>query len=119
MPNRRDFLKLSFKTAVVISAGNTLQAFAGSKFILPHASEIDLRFAIASDGHYGQSLTGYEEKHDEMVAWLNDERKTRGFDFTMINGDLFHDDAAMLPLVKKQWDKLQMPYYVSHGNHDK
>src|SRR4029077_15099188 len=35
-----------------------------------------------------------------------------------INGDLFHNDVAFLPDVKKKWDGLKMPYYVSHGNHD-
>lgn len=116
--NRREFLRLSFKTAVVIGAGNTLQSFAASNFILPEKEKIKLRFAIASDGHYGQPDTKYDDMHDEMVAWLNREKKNRGVDFTMINGDLFHNDTAMLPEVKKKWDDLTMPYYVSHGNHD-
>lgn len=116
--NRREFLRLSFKTAVVIGAGNTLQSFAASSFVLPAKDKIKLRFAVASDGHYGQPDTKYEEMHDEMVAWLNREKKNRGVDFTMINGDLFHNDTAMLPEVKKKWDDLTMPYYVSHGNHD-
>jgi hypothetical protein len=33
--NRRQFLQLTFKTAVVIGAGNTLQSFVASDFILP------------------------------------------------------------------------------------
>jgi DNA repair exonuclease SbcCD nuclease subunit len=77
-----------------------------------------MRFAVASDGHYGQPDTKYDEMHDEMVSWLNAEKKDRGIDFTMINGDLFHNDTAMLPEVKKKWDGLTMPFYVSHGNHD-
>ena len=116
--NRREFLKLSFKTAVVIGAGNSLQSFAASSFVLPAKEKIKLRFAIASDGHYGQPDTEYDAMHDEMIAWLNKENKERGVDFTMINGDLFHNDTAMLPEVKKKWDNLLMPYYVSHGNHD-
>ena len=116
--NRRQFLQLTFKTAVVIGAGNTLQSFVASDFILPAKGKIKLRFAVASDGHYGQPDTKYDEMHDEMVSWLNAEKKDRGIDFTMINGDLFHNDTAMLPEVKKKWDGLTMPYYVSHGNHD-
>ena len=119
MHNRRQFLKLTFKTAVVISAGNVLQSFTASKFTFPPKSDISLRFAIASDGHYGQEGTEYVALHDEMVAWINAEQKARGIDFTVINGDLFHDNNAMLPLVEQQWDKLEMPYHVSHGNHDK
>jgi hypothetical protein len=98
MHNRRQFLKLTFKTAVVISAGNVLQSFTASKFTFPPKSDISLRFAIASDGHYGQEGTEYVALHDEMVAWINAEQKARGIDFTVINGDLFHDNNAMLPL---------------------
>lgn len=119
MGNRRDFLKLTFKTAVIIGAGNTLQSFAASKFNLPSKEKIQLRFAIASDGHYGQPDTKYESMHNEMIDWLHTEQKTRGIDFTFVNGDLFHDKPEMMPLVKQQWDKLQMPYHVSHGNHDR
>jgi 3',5'-cyclic-AMP phosphodiesterase len=117
--NRRKFLQLSFKSAVVISVGNSLQSFAAADFVLPAKDKIRLRFAVASDGHYGQPTTGYDAMHDEMIAWLQAEQKKRGIDFTMINGDVYHDNIEMLPLVKKHWDKLAMPYYVSHGNHDR
>jgi len=53
-----------------------------------------------------------------MISWINAEHKTRGINFTVINGDLFHNDASFLPQVKQKWDQLQMRYYVSHGNHD-
>jgi len=117
--NRRDFLKLTYKTAVLITAGNSLQSFAASGFILPPKSNIRLRFAVASDGHYGQPNTSYDAMHEEMINWINAEEKDRGIDFTMINGDLFHDDVSFLNPVKAKWDNLAMPYYVSHGNHDK
>jgi 3',5'-cyclic-AMP phosphodiesterase len=117
--NRRKFLQLTFKSAVVISAGNTLQSFCASDFVLPSKDKIRLRFAVASDGHYGQPNTNYDSMHDEMIGWLQAEQKDRGIDFTMINGDIYHDDIEMLPLVKQHWDKLGMTYYVSHGNHDK
>lgn len=117
--SRRSFLKLSLKGAVVIGFGNTLQSFATGSFVLPTKDKIRLRFAVASDGHYGQPNTDYDKLHDEMTGWLNEEKKDRGVDFTMINGDLFHDDITMLPLIKQKLDKLIMPYYVSHGNHDK
>ena len=117
--NRRKFFQLTFKTVVVIGAGNTLQSFAANSFTLPHKDDILLRFAVVSDGHYGQPGTKYEEMHNEMVDWLNAEHKKRSLNFTVVNGDLFHDNNEMLLPVKKQWDKLVMPYYVSHGNHDK
>ena len=117
--NRRKFLQLGFRSAVIISAGNAMQSFAAADFTMPRKEEVLLRFAIASDGHYGQPGTAFDEMHKEMVAWINAERANRGVDFTFINGDLLHDDPAMLPLVKQQWDMLAMPYHVSHGNHDR
>ena len=116
--SRRKFLKLTLKSAVLIGAANSLQSFTGNSFILPSKNKIRLRFAIASDGHYGQPDTDYEKYHDEMVEWINEEKKERGVDFTMINGDLFHNEIEFLPKVKSKWDQLKMPYYVSHGNHD-
>ena len=117
--NRRAFLKLGFRSVVVIGAGNVIQSFAAPAFTMPPQEEVLLRFAIASDGHYGQPGTSFEDMHKEMVAWLNEERANRGVDFTFVNGDVFHDDPGMLPLVKKEWDALTMPYHVSHGNHDR
>ncbi len=111
---RRDFLKLTLKGAVVIGVTNSLKSCTPD-YTLP---KTQLRFAIASDGHYGQPETQFESYHDEMITWINEEQKRRGVDFTFINGDLFHDDIAFLEPAKKKWDTLDMPYYVSHGNHD-
>ncbi len=116
--SRREFLRSTLKAAVIIGAGNSLQSFANGSFVLPARSKVALRFAIASDGHYGQPETQYDIYHDEMKTWINEEHNTRGVDFTMINGDLFHNDISFLPQVKSKWDGLKMPYYVSHGNHD-
>jgi 3',5'-cyclic-AMP phosphodiesterase len=116
--SRRKFLKLSINSAVIISTANVLQPFTKDVFNLSPANKILLRFAIASDGHYGQEGTQYESHHDKMIQWINAEKKNRGIDFTVINGDLFHNDVSFLPVVKTKWDQLKMPYYVSHGNHD-
>lgn len=117
--SRRSFFELSCKTVIIISAGNALQSFSSSGFRLPHQDKIRLRIAVASDGHYGQPDTLYASHHDEMVGWLNMEKKERGVDFTVINGDLIHDDPSFFPEAKQKYDQLKMPYYVSHGNHDK
>ncbi|WP_343306944.1 metallophosphoesterase [Chitinophaga niabensis] len=118
MLTRRTFLKNTLKGIVLIGAGNTLQSFAADSFILPEKRKVKLRFALASDGHYGQPKTTYFDNHKKMVGWLNKEQSRRGIDFSVINGDLFHDDNKFLPEVKAAWDGLSMPYYVSHGNHD-
>ncbi|MEO6221465.1 MAG: metallophosphoesterase [Ginsengibacter sp.] len=117
--SRRKFLKLSLNSAVIISASNVLQPLNTDLFNFSPANEIALRFAIASDGHYGQPETEYEFLHDQMIQWINNEKKNRGIDFTLINGDIVHDDVTFLPAVKSKWDQLKMPYYISHGNHDR
>jgi len=116
---RRSFIEKSFKTVVIIGAGNVLQSFSSDEFYLPPKNNLQLRFAVASDGHYGQEGTPFKENHDEMIAWLNKENNQRGLDFTVINGDLVHDDSKLFPELKIKFNELTMPYYVSHGNHDK
>lgn len=106
------------KGILLIGAGNALQSFSDRGFRLPARNDIRLRFAIASDGHYGQDETDFKDTHTQMVGWLNQEKSARGVDFSFINGDLFHNDPKWLPEVRQQFDKLKMPYYVSHGNHD-
>ena len=116
--SRRKFLKLSLNSAVIITAGNILRPLG--KDFLNNFSADDLlcRFAIASDGHYGQADTQYGWHHNQMIHWINLEKNKRGVDFTVINGDVFHNDVSYLKEVKSKWDNLTMPYYVSHGNHD-
>jgi len=116
--SRRSFFELTFKSVFIIGLGNSLQSFTSDSFRLPHKNKIRLRFAIASDGHYGQPETEYVSYHNDMVNWINTEQQKRGVDFAFINGDLIHNDVAFLPEVKKKLDGLKMPYYVSHGNHD-
>lgn len=112
MSSRRRFLS----TVLSITAGNVLSKYA---FALPARSAIRLRFAIASDGHYGEAQTPFEKNFREMVEWINLEKKNRGVDFAMINGDIIHNNPDFLAPAKLAMDKLSMPYYVSRGNHDK
>ncbi|HVG14739.1 MAG TPA: metallophosphoesterase [Chitinophagaceae bacterium] len=116
--SRRKFLRDSFGSIVLISVGNSLQSFLPASFILPKKEDIKLRFATASDGHYGQPGTEYVADHNRMVDWLNKEKENRGLDFVVVNGDIIHDDPLYFPDVKASWDKLQTRYYVTHGNHD-
>ncbi|NML21790.1 transcriptional regulator [Pseudoflavitalea sp. G-6-1-2] len=119
MLTRRRFIGQTIRAAILISAGNTLTSFLPGTFLLPDRKKIRLRFALASDGHYGQPKTDFAVTHANMVQWLNKEKQDRGLNFSVINGDLFHDKPELLPQVKQVWDGLSMPYYVSHGNHDK
>ena len=102
----------------MLSTGNLINAYNAAAYGLPNAKKIKLRFAIASDGHYGQKNTEFIALHQQMLQWLNAEKTGRGLDFSFINGDLYHNDKTVVPDLKKHWDQLSMPYYVSHGNHD-
>ena len=116
--SRRRFLQSTIKSVILIGMGNALPAFMPDNFSLPDRKNVKLRFALASDGHFGEPKSEYAALHRQMTDWLNAEAKGRGLDFVMINGDLFHNDPALLPGVKAAWDQLSVPYYVSHGNHD-
>jgi 3',5'-cyclic AMP phosphodiesterase CpdA len=83
------------------------------------SEKIVLRFAVASDGHYGQEGTPFQMYYDHIVRWLNLEKKERGLDLAFFNGDLIHDDPAFLPLVEEKLQDLDMPYYTIRGNHDR
>lgn len=115
---RRKFVRLGLRGALLLGTGGTLRSMGASGFRLPDRKTIDIRFALASDGHWGQPDTEYALHHNNMIQWLNEEKKGRGINFTFINGDIFHDNPVFLPPVAKAWDQLHMPWYASHGNHD-
>lgn len=78
-----------------------------------------MRFALASDGHYGQPGTDYKTLHADIVRWLNEDHAKNHFDFIIINGDLVHGQPELLPELKATYlDKLKAPYYTIPGNHD-
>lgn len=106
MTSRRHFLKLALGLTAI---GCQKPASKNAKL---------LRFAVASDGHYGQAKTDYQTYFDNIIKHLQQERTERGLDFVVFNGDLFHDDVKFLPEVKKHFERLGFPYYVTRGNHD-
>src|SRR6185437_8375481 len=78
-----------------------------------------LRFALASDMHYGQKGTDFDLTSRQMMDWLNDDHARNHLDLVIINGDLVHDRPDLLPKVKSSFlDKLNMPYCTVPGNHD-
>jgi hypothetical protein len=115
--NRRDFLKYTGPVILLLANGKIVQASETDPFEWSKR-KIKLRFAVASDGHYGQPNTEYENFHSQLVNRVNQEHAKNPFAFCMINGDLVHDDKKHYPGVKAALDKLQTPYYVSQGNHD-
>lgn len=115
--NRRDFLRYSTPVILLLANGKILQASEIDPYEWSRR-KIKLRFAVASDGHYGQHNTDYENFHATLVNRVNEEHAKNPFAFCMVNGDLVHDDKKHYPGVKAALDRLQTPYYVSQGNHD-
>jgi len=121
MSNRRSFLKNSVAGMVMASLTPAVSALAAKKHDEYEKIErkSKLRFAIASDGHYGQPGTPYKQDHANMIGWLNAAHDKNPLDFVIINGDLVHDQPELLAEVKRDYyDKLKVPFYAIPGNHD-
>jgi 3',5'-cyclic AMP phosphodiesterase CpdA len=121
MSNRRIFLKSGIAGLVLAGMSPAVSALTpADHHTLPKGSQKPkLRFAIASDGHYGQPGTDYKNDHANMVKWLNEANRNNPLNFVIINGDLVHDRPDLLSEVKKDYyDHLNVPFYAIPGNHD-
>ena len=114
---RKEFLRLSVPAFLLLANGNIVKA---NDYFLSeeHRRKVKLRFVVASDGHYGQPKTDYENYFATVVTRINEEHKKNPFAFCVINGDIIHDDKKHFPAAKKALDALHPKYYVSQGNHD-
>lgn len=115
---RKEFLKLSASAILLLANGNIVKA---ADFLTSSAynKKVKLRFAVASDGHYGQPGTNFETYFSTLVSRINEEHYQKPFAFCIINGDIIHDDKKFFIPAKKALDQLKPKYYVSQGNHDK
>lgn len=120
MSNRRNFIKSGIFGVAGLNLLPAVNAFAGDA--LPERvapGKFKMRFALASDGHYGQPGTESDKFYSDMVSWMQKEHQTNQLDFVIINGDLVHNRPDLLPKVKQTYlDKLPVPYYTIPGNHD-
>lgn len=115
LANRRLFLKTSAAAALAASLPVRWVAAAD----LPANRKIKLRFAVASDLHYGQNRTPFAKMTDEWVTWINREKQTKGLDALFLNDDLTHDSPPqLLALRDEHLSRLEVPYHVCKGNHD-
>ncbi len=114
--NRRNFIKnISISSAMLFSGG----AFAVNvNDIYERRKKVKLRFAVASDGHYGQPKTEFDAFFQSITTQINTFHQQNALDFCVINGDIIHDKMPFLVQSKQKLDALTMPYYVSRGNHD-
>ncbi|MCZ4222378.1 metallophosphoesterase family protein [Pedobacter rhodius] len=120
MSDRRFFIKSGLASVIMASLA-PMVSIAGEKpgGILSNGNKAKLRFAIASDGHYGQPGTDFKKDHENIVRWLNEAHTKTPLDFVIINGDLVHDRPELLSEVKKDYyDRLKVPFYAIPGNHD-
>jgi predicted phosphodiesterase len=114
--SRRLFIKHLSMASAMLLCGKLTDLSAAEVFALK--SKVKLRFVVASDFHYGQAKTPFEEMTEKAISQINLFNKTNKLNFCVINGDIIHDDKSFLPLVKKKIDQLEVPYYVTRGNHD-
>lgn len=113
--SRRDFIKAG--GAAALTGMVSAQWISAEE--LKTGSKPKLRFAVASDLHYGQGKTPFDQMTGEMVEWINSEKKNKGLDALFLNGDLTNDSSPMLlQLRDKHLAKLEVPYYAIKGNHD-
>ena len=114
--SRRSFLKnVSFATAFFAMGG--YQKISANT-VFENRSKVVLRFVVASDAHYGQPGTAYDEMIEKITSQINSFHQETPLDFCVINGDIIHDKKHLLPLAKQKIDALIPQYYVTRGNHD-
>lgn len=114
--SRRKFIKnISFASAFFLT-GKISKLSAAE--VLLYQKQVQLRFVVASDAHYGQPNTPYEQMLDTVTQHINLFHQHSPLDFCVMNGDLIHNEKTFLPQVKSKLSILNMPYFVTRGNHD-
>lgn len=114
--SRRSFLKNVSLASIFLATGQFKVLSAAEVFAA--RSNVKSRFAVASDAHFGQPGTPYESMTENIVQQMNQFHQKYPCNFSVINGDIIHNDPQFLPLAKQQFDYFQMPYFVTRGNHD-
>jgi len=115
--SRREFIKDISAASVVLLGGRVFDLTGAEANVLRRNSA--MRFAIASDGHYGQEGTDFNLLHDTLIGHVTDFHSAHPLDFCIVNGDIIHDNKNLLATAKAHLDKLPVQYYVTKGNHDK
>ncbi|MGR3810867.1 metallophosphoesterase family protein [Jiulongibacter sp. NS-SX5] len=78
-----------------------------------------VRIILASDSHYGQPKTDFKGMAQTFVQKANAFAKVHDCDYCILNGDLIHDEPTWLPEAKSVYDDLDIPFFVTKGNHDR
>lgn len=114
--SRRKFIhQLSFASAILL--GGNIQNLSAQE-VGALKKKVRLRFAVASDAHYGQPDTPYEAMMDTIIQKINGFHQENPLDFCVMNGDIIHNEKQFMPQAKQKLDQFTMPFYVTRGNHD-
>lgn len=114
--SRRSFIRNVSLASVFLLGGRITSLSAEEVYRL--RKRVTLRFVVASDSHYGQPKTDFDGMIEKIIGQVNSFHANSPLDFCVINGDIIHNEKPLLPLAKKQLEKLTMPWYVTRGNHD-
>lgn len=114
--SRRSFLRNISFASVFLLGGGIRNLSAAEVYRL--RKKVALRFVVASDSHYGQPKTDFDGMIEKIIGQINSFHNNHPLDFCVINGDIIHNEKPLMPLAKKQIEKLTMPWYVTRGNHD-
>jgi DNA repair exonuclease SbcCD nuclease subunit len=114
--SRREFIKNISVTGTLLLAGGFTSLSAAE--IFDQRKKVRLRFIVASDGHYGQPKTLFDNYFDTFTEQANLFHSKNPIDFCVMNGDIIHNEKDFLIKAKNKINKLAMPYYVTRGNHD-
>lgn len=121
MTSRREFIGTALTGVAALSLLPAVNTFANANnhYSRSNNAKLKLRFALASDIHYGQPATEFAKNTGNMIKWLNEDHTKNHLDMVIINGDLVHNRPDLLPEIKTQYlDKLSVPYHTIPGNHD-
>ncbi|WP_129716654.1 metallophosphoesterase [Pedobacter sp. SYP-B3415] len=109
---RKEFLEIAIPAVLLMANGNIARGAVWRN------AKVKLRFAVASDGHYGQAGTPFDLNFKTFVDHINRAHKDTPFSFCLINGDIIHNDKRLYPAVQQILTGLQPKLYVNQGNHD-
>lgn len=114
--SRRSFIKNISLSAVLLAGGGL--KFLSAAETADWRKKTIYRFAVASDGHYGQPGTASDEFYKNIVGQINGFHQQHPLHCCIVNGDIIHNEKAFLLKAKAHLDQLTMPYKVGKGNHD-
>ena len=86
---RREFLRKA-TAATAFLAGQGLISLSAAE-LADNPGKVALRFAVASDGHYGQPDTSFESFFRTITESINDLHSWLPLQACVINGDIIHD----------------------------